>query len=488
MEAIGKADVVVYDRLASPRLLMHTKPGTEKIFVGKLPDKHMLKQAEINQLLVDLALQGKTVIRLKGGDPCVFGRVGEEAELLAQNDIEFEIIPGITSAIGVPAYAGIPVTHRDYTSSFTIVTGHEYTNKTYSDVDWDKLANSTGTLVFLMGVANLANIRDELIRCGKSTDLPVALIRWGTWMEQETLTGTLETIVDQVREANFQSPAVIIVGEVVKLREKLAWFEKKPLFGKRILVTRARNQASELVDLIDELGGEALEFPVIQLQAPTNPTAKQQLSQALDQLADYDWVVFTSVNGVDFFFRSLQEYGIDIRRMVQARIAAVGPKTAEALRDRGLITDTLPGKFQGEELLTAMLPDLKAGQRVLLPRADIAREFLPKKLSEHGLLVTEIDVYENIVCADHGDEVLEQLLNHAVHVITFTSSSTVANLFQALKQLGVAEPLDLLTHIEIACIGPITAQTAEAFGLKVTYLAEEATISSLVQSLISKKN
>lgn len=485
MEAIKKADVIVYDRLASPRLLMNAKLGTEKIFVGKLPDKHMLKQGEINQLLVDLALQGKIVTRLKGGDPCVFGRVGEEAELIAHNEIEFEIIPGITSAIGVPAYAGIPVTHRDYTSSFTIVTGHEYTNKTYSDVNWDKLANSTGTLIFLMGVANLMNIRDELIRCGKTPDLPVALIRWGTWMEQQTLTGTLETIVDQVREANFQSPAVIIVGEVVKLREKLAWFEKKPLFGKRVLVTRARNQASELVDMIDDLGGESIEFPVIQLQSPSDEAAQQALSLALEQLPEYDWVVFTSVNGVDYFFRSLTENGLDIRKLSKARIAAVGPKTADALRERGLITDLLPGKFQAEELLSAMLPELKAGQRVLLPRADIAREFLPQKLRELGLLVTEVDVYENVVCTDHGDEVLEQLRNKAVHVITFTSSSTVTNLFAALKSLGIAEPLDLLTNIEIACIGPITAQTAQSHGLQVTYIAKEATVASLIHTIVS---
>jgi uroporphyrinogen III methyltransferase/synthase len=487
MEAIKKADVIVYDRLASPRLLMNSKPNTEKIFVGKLPDKHMLKQEEINQLLVDLALQGKIVTRLKGGDPCVFGRVGEEAELLAQNQIEFEIIPGITSAIGVPAYAGIPVTHRDYTSSFTIVTGHEYTNKTYSDVNWDKLANSTGTLVFLMGVANLTNIRDELIRCGKTPDLPVALIRWGTWMEQETLTGTLETIVDQVREANFQSPAVIIVGEVVKLREKLAWFEKKPLFGQRILVTRARNQASELVDAIDELGGEALEFPVIQLQAPTELAAKEQLKQAVSKLPDYDWVLFTSVNGVEYFFQSLTENRVDIRSLSKARIAAVGPKTAEALRERGLVTVALPSKFQAEDFLESLLPELKSGQKVLLPRADIARDYLPKKLQELGLHVTEVDVYENVVCTDHGAEVLELLLKQAVHVITFTSSSTVTNLFEALKQLGVTEPLELLAHIDIACIGPITAQTAESLGLKVSYIAEEATVASLIQALIAAK-
>ncbi|MEX2461250.1 MAG: uroporphyrinogen-III C-methyltransferase [Paenibacillaceae bacterium] len=487
MEAIKKADVIVYDRLASPRLLMNAKPGTEKIFVGKLPDKHTLKQEEINQLLVDLALQGKIVIRLKGGDPCVFGRVGEEAELLAQHQIEFEIIPGITSAIGVPAYAGIPVTHRDYTSSFTIVTGHEYTNKTYSDVNWDKLANSTGTLVFLMGVTNLANIRDELIRFGRSPDLPVALIRWGTWMEQETLTGTLETIVDQVHEANFQSPAVIIVGEVVELRKKLAWFEKKPLFGRRILVTRARNQASELVDAIDDLGGEALEFPVIQLQAPTKLATKEHLKHALSKLPDYDWVVLTSVNGVEYFFRSLTENGIDIRSLSKARIAAVGPKTAEALRERGLVTEALPSKFQAEDLLESLLPDLKSGQNVLLPRADIARDYLPKKLKELGLHVTEVDVYENVVCTDHGVEVLELLRKQAVHVITFTSSSTVTHLFEALKHLGVIEPLELLAHIDIACIGPVTAQTAESMGLKVSYIAKEATVASLIQALIAAK-
>lgn len=487
LEAIQKSDVIVYDRLASPRLLMHTKPGIEKIFVGKLPDKHMLKQAEINQLLVDLALQGKIVTRLKGGDPCVFGRVGEEAELLAQNQIEFEIIPGITSAIGVPAYAGIPVTHRDYTSSFTIVTGHEYTNKTYSDVNWDKLANSTGTLIFLMGVANLTNIRDELIRCGKSPDLPVALIRWGTWMEQETLTGTLETIVDQVKQANFQSPAVIIVGEVVKLREKLAWFEKKPLFGKRILVTRSRNQASELADAIDELGGEALEFPVIQLQAPTDPESKQQVIEALNQLSEYDWVIFTSVNGVEYFFRSLADNGKDIRSMGKARIAAVGPKTSEALRERGLVVEALPAKFQAEDLLESMLPSLKAGEKVLLPRADIARDYLPKKLIELGLEVTDLNIYENVVCTDHGAEVLDLLQKRAVHVVTFTSSSTVTNLLAALKQLGVTEPLELLAGIEIACIGPITAQTAESLGFKVSYIAEEATITSLIQSLATSR-
>lgn len=488
LEAIAKADVVVYDRLISPRLLMHMKPGAQKVFVGKLPDKHMLKQEEINQLLVDLAMAGKMVTRLKGGDPCVFGRVGEEAELLADNDIHFEIIPGITSAIAVPAYAGIPVTHRDYTSSFTIVTGHEYTNKTYTDIDWDKLATATGTLVFLMGVANIENIRNELLRCGKSLELPVALIRWGTWMEQETLTGTLETIVEQVKEAKFQSPAVIIVGEVVKLREKLAWFEKKPLFGKRILVTRARSQASELAEQIDALGGEPYEFPVIQVQAPKDAEKLAALSVAMQQLSTIDWVIFTSVNGVDYFFQTLKHNQIDIRKLANARIAAVGPKTAEALQNRGLQVDILPLKFQNEELLEALGPVLRPGQRILLPRADIANDDLPNKLTKLGMHVTKATVYETVLSLDHGEEVLEQLRNHAIHILTFTSSSTVTNFMEALSRLGVSEPLTLLASVKIACIGPVTAQTAIESGLHITYLAEEATVESLVKSLYSSSH
>jgi uroporphyrinogen III methyltransferase/synthase len=486
LEAIERADVVVYDRLASPRLLRHMKPGAEKIFVGKLPDKHMLKQSEINQLLVDLALQGKTVTRLKGGDPSVFGRVGEEAELLADNEVTFEIIPGITSAIAVPTYAGIPVTHRDFTSSFSIVTGHEYQNKTYSSVNWENLSQASGTLIFLMGVANLEFICNKLIDGGKSTSTPVALIRWGTWMDQETLTGTLTDIVEKVRIAEFKSPAVIIVGEVVKLRDKLAWFEKKPLFGKRILVTRARSQASDLTNRIEDLGGEAVEFPVIRIQAPTQPDARTALGEALKRLEDFEWVVFTSVNGVLHFFEQLQEHHIDIRKLYKARIAAVGPKTSEALRSRGLLVEALPSKFQGDELLASIAEELKPGQQVLLPTADIAKEYLPTKLKERGLHVTEVDVYETVLETSGGSEVIEMLQQKVIQIVTFTSSSTVTNLFHALKELGVDNPLELLEGCQIACIGPVTAQTAAEFGLIVDYLAEEATVESLVTSLFKK--
>ncbi|MFD0694130.1 uroporphyrinogen-III C-methyltransferase [Paenibacillus sp. GCM10027628] len=487
LEAIQKADVIVYDRLASPRLLKHRKPEAELIFVGKLPDKHMLKQEEINQLLVDLALQGKVVTRLKGGDPSVFGRVGEEAELLADNDVTYEIIPGITSSIAVPAYAGIPVTHRDFTSSVAIVTGHEYPNKTYSSLDWEHLAKAIGTMVFLMGVANLEQICRELIRCGKPPQMPVALVRWGTWTEQATITGTLEDIAEKVKQANFQSPAVIIVGEVVKLREKLAWIEKKPLFGRRVLVTRARSQASELVDRIDELGGEAVEFPVIRLQPPSRPETLQELDAALDKLHEFDWILLTSVNGVEFFFRRLREKRIDVRRMGNARIAAVGPKTAEALAERGFLADVLPVIYQGEGMLEAIRSELKPGQKVLLPTADLARDYLPSKLKELGLEVTEVDVYENVLALEDGEEVVSLLQNQGIHIITFTSSSTVTNLIEALRQLGVDDPLDLLKGVEIACIGPKTAETAREIGLPVTYMAKEATVASLAESLSQRK-
>ncbi|RTE08022.1 uroporphyrinogen-III C-methyltransferase [Paenibacillus whitsoniae] len=484
MEAIQRADVIVYDRLANPRLLKHRRPEAELIFVGKLPDKHILKQEEISQLLLDLALQGKVVTRLKGGDPSVFGRVGEEAELLAEHGVTFDIIPGITSSIAVPAYAGIPVTHRDFTSSVAIVTGHEYPNKTYSSLNWDHLAKAIGTMVFLMGVANLEQICRELIRCGKPADMPVALVRWGTWADQATITGTLGDIVEKVRAADFKSPAVIIVGEVVKLREKLAWVEKKPLFGRRIMVTRARSQASELVDLIDDLGGEPVEFPVIRMQPPTKPEVVAALDAALARLPEFDWVILTSVNGVEYFFRSLRERGIDIRKLGGARIVAVGPKTAEALAERGIIADVIPAKFQGEGILEALEAELRAGQKALLPTADLARDYLPKRLGELGLSVTEVDIYENVLSVDDGDELLQLLTTQSIHIITFTSSSTVTNLFEALRQLGVEDPLSLLQGVEIACIGPKTAETAAKAGLPITYMAEEATVASLVHSMI----
>lgn len=484
LQCLEACDVVVYDRLASPRLLRHVKPGTEQIYVGKLPDRHTMKQEEINQLLVDLALQGKTVTRLKGGDPTIFGRVGEEAELLYDNGIEFEIIPGITSAIAVPAYAGIPVTHRDLASSLSIITGHESPDKLDRSIHWDKVTNATGTLIFLMGVSKIGYIAEQLIKHGKPPQTPVALIRWGTRVEQRTIVGTLETIEAIVREANFQPPAVIVVGEVVLQREKLQWYEKKPLFGLRVLVTRARAQASELANQIETLGGEPCEFPVIETIEPSDPAVIDLLREQLEQAEQYQWLMFTSVNGVEFFFGWLRKFQIDIRRFFGAKIAAVGPKTAEALAQRGLVAEELPVKFHAEGLLEQLDPQLKAGERVLLPRGDLAREVLPRELKAKGLIPTEIDVYETVL-ADQQDELaLDWIREKEIHMITFTSSSTVTNLLEVLKRKGISNPAELLADIPVASIGPITTQTAVEAGLKVAIEPDDSTLDGLLQAIV----
>jgi uroporphyrinogen III methyltransferase/synthase len=483
LECIAACDVVVYDRLASPRLLKHLKPGAERIYVGKLPDRHTMKQEEINQLLVDLALAGKTVTRLKGGDPTIFGRVGEEAELLYEHGIAFEIVPGITSAIAVPAYAGIPVTHRDLASSLSIITGHESPDKLDRSIHWDKVTNATGTLIFLMGVAKIGYISEQLIKHGKPPETPVALVRWGTRVEQQTLVGTLSDIEAKVMEADFKPPAVIVVGEVVRQREKLQWFERKPLFGTRVMVTRARAQSSELVEAIEELGGEPVEFPVIETREPAGAEAEAQLKAAFDEAEQYDWLMFTSTNGVDYFFRWLQRLGIDIRRFHRARIAAVGPKTADALTVRGLCVEVLPVVFQAEGLLDSLEPLLAAGQRVLLPRGDLAREVLPRQLAAKGLIPHEIDVYETVIAQNQDEEALELLERKEIHMITFTSSSTVTNLLEVLKRQGVKNPVQLLSGIDIACIGPVTAKTAIEAGLKVTIQPEQSTITGLLNEI-----
>lgn len=484
LECLRRCDVVVYDRLASPRLLHHLKPGAEKIYVGKLPDRHTMKQEEINRLLVDLALAGKSVTRLKGGDPTIFGRVGEEAELLREHGIDFEIVPGITSAIAVPAYAGIPVTHRDMASSLSIITGHESPEKLDRSIHWDKVTNATGTLIFLMGVAKVGYIAEQLIRHGKPADTPVALVRWGTRPEQETVTGTLESIERIVKEANFQPPAVIVVGDVVLQREKLMWAERRLLFGMRVLVTRARSQASELSERIEELGGEPCEFPVIETRETADEASVSAIREALSKAESYRWLIFTSTNAVDYFFGWLSRFGIDIRRFHAARIAAVGPKTAEALAARGLLAEQLPGKFQAEGLLEQLAGELKPGEKVLLPRGNLARDLLPRELDARGLETVPIDVYETAI-AEHQDEfALQAILDKEIHLVTFTSSSTVTNLLELLKRRGAEDPAALLAGVPIASIGPHTTQTAEAAGLQVAIEPREATIEALLEAIV----
>ncbi|RRJ61566.1 uroporphyrinogen-III C-methyltransferase [Paenibacillus oralis] len=486
LDCIEKGDVIVYDRLANPSLLRKAKPGAEKIYVGKRTDRHTMKQEDISRLLVDLALAGKTVVRLKGGDPTIFGRGGEEAELLRKHGIPYEIVPGITAAISVPAYAGIPVTHRDLASSVSIITGHESPDKLDLSINWEKVTNATGTLVFMMGVANIGYISKQLIAYGRPPETPVALVRWGTRAEQETLTGTLADIEHKVLDAGFKPPAVIVVGEVVNQREQLLWAESMPLFGKRILVTRSRTQASDLVRGIEELGGEPYEFPVIEISMPRG-AALERTDEALSRLETYDWAFFTSVNGVDYFFKHLERLGKDIRALHKARIAAVGPVTLAALRERGIAAEELPGRFQAEGLLEAYGPELVPGQSVLLPRGDLARAWLPEALRDQGLAVTEAVMYETVPAGEKDEELLKLLEKGRIHAVTFTSSSTVTHLLAALSGMGVADPVAALRGAEIACIGPVTAHTAEEAGLRVSILAKEATIPSLIEALCDWK-
>lgn len=477
LECIRRAEVLVYDRLAGKRLLSFAPRGCEMIYVGKLPDRHTLRQEEINRLLVDKALEGKVVTRLKGGDPYVYGRGGEEAELLVEYGLPFEVVPGITSAIAVPAYAGIPVTHRDFTSSFAVITGHEDPNKNESSIAWDKIATGIGTLVFLMGVSNLPFIVRQLTENGRAPDTPVALIRWGTRPEQSTLTGTLANIVQKVADAGFTSPAIIIVGDVVRLRDTLSWFEKKPFFGKRVVVTRSREQASELSRRIEDLGGEAWEFPVIEIAEPED---FGPMDEAIGRIESYHWMIFTSVNGVDSFFRRMRHHGRDIRDLKGARICAIGPKTRERLEELCLQVEYVPAEYRAEAVLAGLEGKLVPGERVLLPRADIARTILPETLALMGAIVDNVVAYSTIRGDGESALLREMLEEGMIHYVTFTSSSTVRNF---VELLGADRIQKLLENVRLVSIGPITSEAARDLGLTIDMEASEYTIDGLVDVL-----
>ncbi len=474
---LAAADVVVYDYLANDALLVHARPDAERIYVGKRGGDHTLAQDQITALLVQQARAGKTVARLKGGDPFIFGRGGEEAEELRAAGIPFEVVPGVTSAVAAPAYAGIPLTHRDFTSSVAFITGHEDPEKPRSDIAWDKLATGVGTLVFLMGVGNLPEIVAQLTRHGRSPETPVALIRWGTRADQQTVTGTLRDIVDRVAAAKLKPPAVIVVGEVVALREKLRWAEDRPLFGRRIVVTRAREQASALAERLQAEGAEVLEFPAIEI---VPPESWGPLDAAVGRIAEYRWILFTSANGVRFFWERLRAAGRDARSLAPARVAAIGPATADALRARGIEPDLVPAEYKAEGILAALAAEPLAGARVLIPRATEAREALPAELEKRGAKVDVVPAYRTIQSTREAKSLQELLAARRVDAVTFTSSSTVTNFCQAL---GEAELAALLDGVTIACIGPITAGTAQQQGLTPHIVCADYTIPALVTAL-----
>jgi uroporphyrinogen III methyltransferase/synthase len=478
--ALAEAEVVVYDRLVSAQLLKLAPSAAERIFVGKEASAHTLTQPEINALLVEKAHEGKRVVRLKGGDPYVFGRGGEEAEALAEAGIPFEVVPGVTSAVAVPAYAGIPVTHRGLASSFAVITGHEDPTKAETAIDWSKLATGVDTLVFLMGTATLPQIVEKLVENGRPAATPVAVIRWGTTPAQEVVTGTLADIVRRVKKARLEPPAITVVGDVVRLREKLRWFDSpqaKPLFGKRVLVTRTRQQASALSRLLAEEGAEPIELPTLELVPCADAGRLRRALGALTR-GRYQWVVFTSANGVDVFCRHLKVAGHDARAFAGARICAIGPGTAAALAARGLQTDLVPEEFVAESVVEALARQKVARQRILLPRAEGARRELVSGLRALAARVDELPLYVAAPPDSPESEALRRLRAGEVDVVTFASSSAVTNLLKLLD--GDTAPLK---GPLIACIGPVTARTAREAGLEVGVESKEHTIPGLVAAL-----
>jgi len=477
-ELLARADVVVYDALINGDILALAPPSAEIIYAGKRSGEHAIPQEQLNRLLADKARAGLCVIRLKGGDPFVFGRGGEEAQALAEAKIQFEVVPGVSSIYAAPAYAGIPITHRDHCSSFTVFTGHEDPEKGQSGADWARAAKTPGTKIILMGVTRIRQISQALTANGMDENTPVAMIRWGTTGRQQTIEGTLKTIADVVERAQFKPPALTVVGDVVKLRPKLSWFEKRPLFGRRIVVTRTRAQAGQLSRQLLERGADVLEIPVIRIQPPTERLA---LADALLELNSYDWLIFTSPNGVATFFEHFFKAFDDMRDIGGVRIAAVGPATAHELQKLHLKVDLMPA-----EATAAALPAALAGYesienlKMLLLRAEVAGKELPQKLEELGAIVDDVACYKTVPETEDRNGAVARLWKGSADWITFASGSAVEN-FHA--RLNLKTLLTQYPRIRFASIGPETSKALVALGFPPALEAKEHTIPGLVKAL-----
>jgi uroporphyrinogen III methyltransferase/synthase len=472
-EAVEGADVIVYDHLCNPEILQWAPAGSEIVYAGKKAAEHSMSQDEINQLLVDRAKAGKRVVRLKGGDPFVFGRGGEEAEILAAAQIPFEVVPGISSAIAAPAYAGIPVTHRGIASSFTVFTGHEDGTKESTSIDYKALVDSKGTLVMLMGAERLGAIVSQFLAHGAGKNLPVALIRWGTTGAQQTIVGDLDSIVEKAHA--IRPPAIAVFGEVVRLRDKLNWFERRPLFGRRIVVTRTRKQASALSSQLRVYGADVYELPTIRIEPPEDLL---EFGELVRDAYQYDWLVFTSANGVDAFFQMFFKLYDDIRSIGNVKIAAIGPATGQRVKDFGLTVDLQPEEFVAESIInTFQAQGSVENLKFLIARAAGARELLPKRLTQLGAIVDEAIAYRSLPELPEKMTGLQRFQGEGADLVTFTSSSTVEN-FHALN---LEWPADMKT----ASIGPITSATMRKLGLRVDIEAEQHDIPGLVSAILS---
>jgi uroporphyrinogen III methyltransferase/synthase len=479
-ELLGQAEVVVYDALVNLDLLRLVPATTELIFAGKRSADHAIPQDELNQLLIDKARVGKRVVRLKGGDPYVFGRGGEEAAELAGAGIAFEVVPGVSSSIAGPNYAGIPLTHRDHCSAFTVVTGHENPAKGEPGVDWAQVAKAPGTKVVLMGVERMREISEKLVAAGMSAETPVAMIRWATTGRQQSVIGTLQNIADVAEKADFKPPGLAVIGDVVKLRQKLNWFEKRALFGRRIVVTRTREQASQLSRRLLELGADVLEVPTIRIVPPTE---RHLIADVLLELNSYDWIVFTSPNGVAAFFEFFFKVFEDLRDIGGVRIAAVGPATAAKLHELHLKVDATPKEYVASKITAAMSESGSVENlKVLLLRAEDANRELPKDLETAGAIVDDVACYKTVPETEDRTGAASRLLEEGADWVTFASSSAVEN-FNArfdLKKLLASHP-----QIKLASIGPETSKAVIALGLKPDLEAKEHTIDGLVKALVA---
>lgn len=473
-ECLKQADVVIYDTLVSTELLRYTSPDAEKIHAGKSAGKHILQQDEINALLLKHTREGKRVVRLKGGDPFLFGRGGEEAAMLAAAGLRFEIIPGVTSAIGGLAYAGIPVTHRLRNSVLTIFTGHEGPGKESSSIDYKAIAAAPGTKVMLMGLKNLAVVTRELAREGMAEETPAALVRCATMGRQETLIGTLGTLAALAEERKIQAPALVVFGEVVNLRESLNWFESRPLFGRRIAVTRSRQQAGGLIEALRELGADAYELPTIRIEPPKEKIA---FVEALADVRSYDWIVFTSPNGVEAFFDAFFAAHEDARDLGGARIAVIGNGTAKKVREYHYAVDLIPEEFVAESLLKSFKELDVEHLRILLPRAAGAREMLAVELEKLGAIVDDVPVYQTVPETEDLAGGIKRFREEGADLISFTSASTASH-FMAL---GLPLPEGLKT----ASIGPVTSAAMRSLGLPVDLEANQHDIPGLVEAILN---
>ncbi|MEI6416774.1 MAG: uroporphyrinogen-III C-methyltransferase [Verrucomicrobiota bacterium] len=479
-ELVRQAEVVIYDYLCNPTLLQQAPATAEKIYVGKSAGNHTLSQEEINELLVTSTQAGKLVVRLKGGDPFLFGRGGEEAEALAAAGMKFEIVPGVTSAIGGLAYAGIPVTHRASNSMLTIFTGHEDPSKKESTLDYRALATIAGTKVMLMGVERLGKICEEFLAAGMDQNTPVALVRWASTPRQQTLTGTLATIAEKAKREHFEAPAVAVFGEVVPLREKLNWFETRPLFGKRIAVTRTREKASELVVALRNLGADAYELPTIRIEPVQEKKDREAFAEAVVQAHHYDWIIFTSPNGVAHFFEAFFKLHQDARELGNAKIAVIGPGTAQKIKEYHFGIDLMPPKFVAESLLQEFKKLGVENLKMLLPRASGARELLAVELENCGAIVDDVPVYQTVGVTEDASGGLQRFAAEGADLVTFTSGSTAQHFKNILEKKSISLPEKLV----LASIGPVTSSVMKELGMAVGLEAKQHDIPGLVEAVV----